>query len=70
LALAQGFAVELLENAANEGLLTAWEDLVQLFTNNKFVTPGYDRALAYANKLADAGYPQMRNALRAETIYT
>lgn len=62
------FAVRLLEIAGKGGRLSAWEDLVHIFTNGKYVAPDYSRAACYADALADAGYPQMQRALRAETL--
>lgn len=63
-------AVQLLEESAKCGLLSAWQELVHLYTDGKHFDPDYVRALQYANELATAGYPQMRDALRAETLGT
>jgi TPR repeat protein len=63
-------AIGLLEKAANAGRVSAWADLVHLFRDQRHVAVDVSRALVYASALADAGYPQMKMALRAETLGT
>jgi TPR repeat protein len=61
-------SVDLLERAGRGGRLSAWEDLVHLFTDGRYMDRDVDRALQYAEILANAGFPQMKMALRAETL--
>jgi TPR repeat protein len=64
----RNMAVQLLEESGRRGLPAGWQELVHLFTNGRYFAPDYRRALGYANALACAGYPQMRDTLRAETL--